>query len=225
MSTDPIRDAADALRGGALVVFPTDTVYGIAARPDLPEATRSLFEAKARPAELTLPVLVATVAEARTVGVLDDRADRLAAALWPGPVTLIVPRAAASLPWDLGGQAQTVGLRIPAHPLALELLARTGPLAVTSANRSGESPGRTCDELVAAFGDAVEVYLCHDEPFDGTPSTVVDLASDPPRVAREGVVASAVIARLLADGRPTGERPTGEGMAGQGPLLDSRPLP
>ncbi|GIU96298.1 MAG: hypothetical protein KatS3mg013_0101 [Actinomycetota bacterium] len=207
--TDPVAEAAAALERGELVVLPTDTVYGLAARPDDPAATEAIFRAKGRPKDLTLPVLVASLEDARRVGVLDPRAERLARALWPGPATLVVPRTEASRPWSLGGQGETVGLRIPDHRLARALLVRTGPLAVTSANRSGEPPAATCEELVGIFGDRVAVYLCDEaEPLAGRPSTVVDLADERPRVLRAGALDPATIDRLLA---------------GEDPLLDSGP--
>lgn len=207
---DPVAEAAAAARAGRLIVFPTDTVYGIGTRPDDPAATGRLFEAKARPRGLELPILAATVAEARTVARFDDRADRLAGACWPGALTLVLPRAQASASWELGGDSGTVGIRVPHHPLALAVLAATGPLAVTSANPSGAPPGRTCDELQAVFGDDVDVYLCQDEQPEGVASTVVDLAHGPARLLRAGSVAPGVIVRFLP---------------GQGPLLDSRLSP
>ena len=207
---DPIAEAAAAARAGLLIVFPTDTVYGLGTRPDDPTATARLFQAKARPRDLELPILVATVAEAGAIARFDDRADRLAGACWPGALTLVLPRAEASAGWALGGDPMTVGIRVPHHPLALAVLAATGPLAVTSANRSGAPPGRTCDELQAVFADAVDTYLCEDEPLEGVASTVVDLAHGPARLLRAGSVAPSVIERLLP---------------GEGPLLDSRPSP
>ena len=207
---DPVAEAADAARAGRLIVLPTDTVYGIGTRPDDPVATARLFEAKARPRGLELPILAATAAEARTLARFDARADRVAGACWPGALTLVLPRTEASAGWELGGDPATVGVRVPHHPLALAVLAATGPLAVTSANRSGAPPARTCDELQAAFGDAVDVYLCQDEPLEGLASSVVDLAHGPARLLRAGSVASEVIERLLP---------------GEGPLLDSRPSP
>jgi tRNA threonylcarbamoyl adenosine modification protein (Sua5/YciO/YrdC/YwlC family) len=207
---DPVAEAADAARAGRLIVLPTDTVYGIGTRPDDPAATARLFEAKARPRGLELPILAATAAEARTLARFDARADRVAGACWPGALTLVLPRTEASAGWELGGDPATVGVRVPHHPLALAVLAATGPLAVTSANRSGARPARTCDELQAAFGDAVDVYLCQDEPLEGLASSVVDLAHGPARLLRAGSVASEVIERLLP---------------GEGPLLDSRPSP
>ncbi len=197
MSTAPLDEAVAAALRGALIVMPTDTVYGIATRPDDPEATAAVFAAKERPPGLTLPVLVASVHEARHVAELDDRAETLAVACWPGPLTIVAPRTARSANWVLGGDDTTVGVRIPSHPLALAVLARTGPLAATSANRSGDPPARTCDELVAAFGDRVAVYLCEDDPLEGAASTVVDLAHAPARILREGGVDAETLARLL----------------------------
>jgi tRNA threonylcarbamoyl adenosine modification protein (Sua5/YciO/YrdC/YwlC family) len=210
VSANPVDEAIRAVLDGGLVVFPTDTVYGLAARPDDPDATGLVFRAKRRGRELALPVLVPSIASASDVAVFDERAELLAAALWPGALTIVLPRAARSAGWDLGGEAATVGIRQPAHPLAGAILEATGPLAVTSANRSGEPPATTCDGLRRALGDLVEVYLCEDEPAAGSASTVIDLAHGAPRVLRGGAVPIDDVARLL----PAGE-----------PLLDSRPSP
>ena len=197
--TGPLGDAAAAARRGELIIFPTDTVYGIGTRPDDPAATARLFEAKRRPRDLELPVLVATLAAARAVAAFDERAERLAAALWPGPLTLVLPRSADAAGWDLGGEPATVGVRAPRHPLALALLADTGPLAVTSANLSGRPPAETCDELQALFGDLVEVFLCQEVPLDGVASTVLDLAHGPATIVREGSLTREALIELLPD--------------------------
>jgi tRNA threonylcarbamoyl adenosine modification protein (Sua5/YciO/YrdC/YwlC family) len=195
--SDPVLEAAEAALAGRLVVVPTDTVHGIGTRPDDPAATALLFEAKRRPRELELPILVPDVDAARSVAGFDARAERLAAALWPGPLTLVLPRARGSEGWELGGDPGTVGVRIPRHPLALALLARTGPLAVTSANLSGEPTPSTCEGLIETFGDLVAVYLCEDG-LAGEPSTVVDLAHGDARILREGAVAAGEIGALRA---------------------------
>ena len=197
MSADPISQAIAATRRGELIVFPTDTVYGIAAVPNDAEATARLFDAKQRPHDLTLPILVGSIGDAREVGALDDRAERLAAAMWPGPLTLVVPRTPRSEPWRLGGDDASVGVRIPDHPLARAVLA-AGPLATTSANRSGEPPASTCDELHAVFGDEVALYLCDDAPLVGRASTVVSLLGAEPVILRAGDVAADAVARLSA---------------------------
>ena len=194
---DPVEQAAQAALAGLLVVLPTDTVYGIGTRPDDAAATARLFEAKGRPRELTLPVLVPTTAAAREIAAFDDRAEALALAFWAGPLTLVLPRTAASRGWELGGDPDTVGVRVPHHPLALAVLARTGPLAVTSANRYAEPNQTTCEGVERVFGDAVDVYLCEREPLRGRASTVVDLARGELRVLREGAVSEADVRAML----------------------------
>jgi L-threonylcarbamoyladenylate synthase len=204
----PLRDAAVAAGRGELIVFPTDTVYGLGTRPDDRAATARVFAAKHRPRDLELPVLVATVEAARSIAVFDERAERLASACWPGPLTLVLTRGAGAAAWDLGGDPATIGVRAPHHPLALALLAETGPLAVTSANRSGHPPVQTCDELHQLFGKDVGVYLCQGDPLEGAASTVLDLAHGEASILREGVLGRDTIAELLPDGAA---------------LLDSRP--
>ena len=193
-----IDDAVTAVTRGELVVLPTDTVYGVGSRPDDAAATARVFAAKGRPRDLELPVLVPRVDAAREVATLDDRASVLVERFWPGPLTIVAPRAPASAGWDLGWDDATVGIRMPRHPLALALLERTGPMAVTSANRSGEPPATTCDALVETFGEAVAIYLCEDAPLEGTASTVVDLAHGEPRVLRAGGVSAEALAVALA---------------------------
>ena len=204
---DPIAEAAAAARRGGLIVFPTDTVYGLGSTPGDPVAIERIFRAKRRPSDLALALLVSSVLDARTVAALDDRAERLAAECWPGALTLVLPRAEASVAWDLGGDRDTVAVRMPHHPLALALLAASGPLAVTSANRSGLPPATTCDELTAAFGDDVDCYLCQDDPLRGLASTVLDLAHDPPAILRAGAVDREALARFLGSKEPLLDSP------------------
>lgn len=203
-ATDPIEAAARAALDGSLLVLPTDTVYGIGTRPDDPAATARLFEAKGRPRELELPVLVPSTQAARAIATFDDRAEALALRFWAGPLTIVLPRADPSRAWDLGGDPTTIGVRMPHDPLALAVLARTGPLAVTSANRSGAPTPATCDEVEAAFADAVEVYLCAPEPLAGSPSTVVDLTGDAPSVVRAGAVPERDVEEALRGARAAG---------------------
>lgn len=199
---DAIADAVAAVRRGELIVFPTETVYGIGAAPHDPAATARLFDAKRRPRDLTLPVLTASFEVAGTLARFDDRAEHLAAAFWPGPLTLVLPRTRVSLTWDLGGDVGTIGLRVPSHPLALAVLSTAGPVATTSANRSGAPPAGTCDELHAVFGDLVAVYLCQESPLTGAASTVVDLTHRDARILRTGDIDADHIAQLLGGGAP-----------------------
>jgi L-threonylcarbamoyladenylate synthase len=203
-----IDDAAAAAARGELIVFPTDTVYGVGTRPDDPAATRRLFDAKGRPPELTLPVLVPSFAAARAIASFDGRAERLATAAWPGPLTLVLPRTDESRGWHLGRDVDTIGVRVPRHQLAGALLALTGPLATSSANRSGEPPARTCGELEATFGDRVAIYLCQEEPLEGLASTVVEVTAGGVRVLRAGTLDPSDLERLLG---------------AEDPLLDSPP--
>lgn len=203
-----VDDAATAALRGELIAFPTDTVYGLACRPDDPAATDRAFAAKRRPVDLTLPVLVPSIDAARDVAVFDDRAERLALALWPGALTIVMPRSAPSASWALGGTGDSIGVRVPSHPLALAVLRAAGPLAVTSANRSGEPPARTCEELCSTFGDLISVYLCQDLPLGGDASTVVDLAHGVARMVRAGAVPATRIKDLLGAESPLLDSPS-----------------
>jgi L-threonylcarbamoyladenylate synthase len=206
-SHEALAAAEYALHHGGLVVLPTETVYGIACRPDDPRATARLFDAKARPRGLNLAVLTSTADEALTLAAPNPFAASLAA-LWPGPLTLVLPRSERAAGWALGDDPDTVGVRVPDLPFARALLFRTGPLAVTSANRSGDPPATTADELVAAFGDDVAVYLTTEGAATSglSPSTVLDLI-DPPRIRllRAGPYDRGRIASCLPDSGPEPE--------------------
>jgi tRNA threonylcarbamoyl adenosine modification protein (Sua5/YciO/YrdC/YwlC family) len=169
-------DALAALADGRVIVIPTDTVYGLAVRYDVPGAVRTLFEVKGRPDEKALPVLGAGRAQLHAVATFDPAAERLASRFWPGPLTLVLPRRAGFL-FDLGGDDPgTVAVRVPSNEIALELLRRSGPLAVTSANMSGEPSWTTIDDARAALGDRVASYMDGGE-LRGSPSTVVSLVN------------------------------------------------
>jgi len=194
-----VHQAADAALRGDAVVLPTDTVYGVGTRPDDAAATARLFVLKGRPEDLELPVLVPSVGAARTIAAFDERASTLAGRFWAGPLTLVLPRTETSRGWELGGDEETIGVRMPHHPLALAVLALTGPLAVTSANRSGKPTPSTCDGVLAVFGDRVAVYLCDASPLEGSASTVVDLAHAEPRFLRVGALATNDVLSALDD--------------------------
>jgi tRNA threonylcarbamoyl adenosine modification protein (Sua5/YciO/YrdC/YwlC family) len=197
---EAVEQAAAAALGGRLVVYPTDTVYAISTRPDDPGATGRLFEAKARSRDLELPVLVPSTSVAREIAAFDERAEALVLRFWSGPLTIVLPRTDRSRPWALGGDPETIGVRVPKHPLALALLALTGPLATSSANRSGEPTPVVCDEIEEVFGQRVEVYLCEEASRSDLASTVLDLAQGDPRVLRAGSVTEDEILAALATG-------------------------
>jgi L-threonylcarbamoyladenylate synthase len=206
-AADAVASATHALRGGHLVVFPTDTVYGIACRADEPNATSRLFRAKRRPIALNLPVLAPSAGEALDLIQANDASRRLAGAFWPGALTLVLPRAERSMGWFLGEQTRTIGVRVPDHPLSLALLERAGPLAATSANISGTAPSSNPTALPDAFGETVAVYVLispgSQDPA-GSSSTVVELAGDELRLLREGPIDAGEIARV--SGIPSGAR-------------------
>lgn len=197
------RSARQALGTGRLVVLPTDTVYGVAADAFTPAAVQRLLDAKGRGRQSPPPVLIPNTATLDALAaevVAPVRA--LAEAFWPGPLTLVL-RAQPSLSWDLGDTAGTVALRIPDHPLALEILRETGPLAVSSANTTGDPAARTIDEARGMLGDAVEVYLDAGPVCgDGTASTIVDAtaltaAGGALRILRDGAISREAISAML----------------------------
>jgi L-threonylcarbamoyladenylate synthase len=193
---DELAAALAALRAGAAVVVPTDTVYGVAARFDAPDAIACVFSLKDRPLDKPIPVLAARVEDLESIVATGPGLTALARRFWPGPLTVVTPRA-VGFTHDLGGGADSVGVRVPADDLARALRASAGPLAVTSANRSGEPPAVTVAEARAIFGDAVAAYV-DGGPRKGTPSTVVSLVGSP-RLLRGGPIDWAVVRAVLAD--------------------------
>jgi len=192
-----LASAASALRSGRLVVTPTDTLYGIAADAFDPDAVTLLLSAKRRGPDMPVPVLVGSWETIDGLVVSTPAPARdLIRAFWPGGLSLIVHQA-PSLNWNLGHTQGTVMLRMPLHPVALELLREVGPLAVSSANVSGQPPATTVAQAREQLGDSVAVYLDGGECAIGTPSTIVDLTGAGPRVVREGAVSAERIAEVL----------------------------
>lgn len=191
--------AAEALRGGRLVVLPTDTVYGLGADAFNAFACAMVFQAKSRPRSLPLPVLIARPRDAWALTAAVPRAaTALAAAFWPGALTLILLES-PGLEWDIGETGGTVGVRIPDHPETLALLQRTGALAVTSANRYGEATPRTAPEVADRLRHAVDVYLDGGPSGGVVPSTIVDLTQGEPRIVREGAIPAHEIERAVKE--------------------------
>jgi tRNA threonylcarbamoyl adenosine modification protein (Sua5/YciO/YrdC/YwlC family) len=189
--SEGIEDAADAIRNGRLVVLPTDTVYGVAADAFDPAAVRRLLRAKGRGRDMPAPVLIsATTTLDALASKVSPLARELVEALWPGPLTLIC-RQQPSLTWDLGDARGTVAVRMPADEVALELIRATGPLAVSSANRSGMPAAVDVVEAQEMLGDKVSVYLDNGPVTGGEASTILDVTGKTPRVLREGAVSLA----------------------------------
>ncbi|NKY68071.1 threonylcarbamoyl-AMP synthase [Corynebacterium mucifaciens] len=192
-----IRAAADAVRAGRCVVLPTDTVYGIGCDAFNNDAVATLLATKHRGPDMPVPVLVGSwVTIQGLVREFTETAKTLVEAFWPGGLSIVVPEA-PSLPWNLGDTRGTVLLRMPNQPLALELLQETGPMAVSSANISGNPPATTAAQARQQFGDAVGLYLDDGEAEVGKPSTIVDLSGQAPVILREGAISAERIGEVL----------------------------
>ncbi|MBJ8348202.1 L-threonylcarbamoyladenylate synthase [Antrihabitans sp. YC2-6] len=189
--------AARVLRAGRLVVLPTDTLYGIAADAFDSSAVSALLKAKHRGRDMPVPVLVGSwnTIDGLVLSVRPQARD-LVRAFWPGGLSLVVEQA-PSLAWDLGDTRGTVMLRMPLHPVALELLREIGPMAVSSANVSGSPPARTVTEARDQLGESATVYLDGGPAEQAIASTIVDLTGDRPRVLRAGAVPTADVAEVL----------------------------
>jgi len=180
--------AAAALSRGELVLLPTDTVYGVAADAFTPSAVTKLLAAKNRGRSMPVPVLIGeTSTLAGLVVTTPPVAQRLAEAFWPGGLTLVLEHA-PSLAWDLGDAEGTVAVRLPDDDVARDLLRRTGPLAVSSANRSGRPAATTAQEAVEQLGTHAAVVLDGGPRTSGAPSTIVDCTAPVPRVLRVGAI-------------------------------------
>lgn len=216
-----VARAVAALRAGRLVVLPTDTVYGVMADAFQPTATRRVFGAKRRSRRFPLPVLVRSPKQ--LLGLcpsVPEAADRLMAAYWPGPLTLVV-HSDEGLSWDLGDARGTVAVRMPLDELTLDVIREVGPVAGTSANLSGQPPATTARDALRSLGDQVEVYVDAGLRREQRPSTIVDLTRAEPHVLRAGPVPEQDVlavargeldpldasARLLAPGDDPGNDP------------------
>jgi L-threonylcarbamoyladenylate synthase len=188
-----IAAAARAVAAGQLVVLPTDTVYGVGVDAFDSTAVAALLEAKGRGRDMPVPVLVGSWDTLDgLVTLVPDRVRSLIEAFWPGGLTLIVTHA-PSLNWDLGDARGTVAVRMPLHPVALELLAQTGPMAVSSANKSGRPPATTMADARDQLGEDVSVYLDGGPSQTGIASTIVDVTAETSRVVRPGAVELAAL--------------------------------
>ncbi len=196
---DAIQTAAHSVTSGELVVLPTDTVYGVGADAFDAVAVGDLLRAKGRGRDMPVPVLVGSWTTIDgLVSAVDARLRSLIEAFWPGGLTIVV-RHAQSLSWDLGDAAGTVAVRMPLHPVAIELLEKTGPMAVSSANKSGQPAAQTAAEARAQLGDDVAVYLEDGPVAVGVASTIVDVTGPLPRVLRAGAVSEQALREVVPD--------------------------
>lgn len=215
-----VRRAADILRAGGLVAFPTETVYGLGADALNPRAVQGIFNAKGRPQNNPLIVHAAEAAAAKRITLgWSPAADALAAAFWPGPLTMVL-RAAGGVPGAVTAGLETVAVRVPAHPTALALLRASGlVLAAPSANRSNQVSPTTAAHVQSSLGDRINLILDAGPTGVGIESTVLDLTTEPPRILRPGPVTAAQIRQVIgavadppSDAAPAPERPASPGM-------------
>lgn len=188
LSEDELSLAAAIIRGGRLAVVPTDTVYGIGAIAADPVAVHDILKAKGRGPQMPPPVLIPSVESMEQyVAHIPDTVYELASRFWPGALTLILP-AHPDLCWDLGQTNGTLAVRIPDHRVTLDLLKATGPMAVTSANTTGQPPALNCQEAVDYFGDMVDLYIDAGQSAGGVASTILNFSTPKPQIVRLGAL-------------------------------------
>jgi L-threonylcarbamoyladenylate synthase len=238
-TTDAVRDRAAALLDdGQLVVVPTDTMYGVLVNPFHPDAPQRLFAARRAPRTQPLPVIVHNPRQLPALAEVGETAERLMAAFWPGPLTLLLV-ATGTMAWDLGEAEGTVAVRMPAEPLLLRILGRTGPLGCTAAALAGQQPPETVEQAQANLGDSVALYV-DGGPRSARPSTIVDVSRGGAEVRRLGAVSAddvfaaattdphqppppAPAADPPADASPADASPADEVLAGEPAPSEDRP--
>jgi len=185
---DPLllEEVAEILTRGGLAVLPTDTVYGLCVSPESDTGLRHLFQLKRRDPNNPVPLFAADIRQARTIARFDPIAERLAARFWPGALTLALPRR-PGFDWDLGGDPNSIGIRVPNSPFLRQLCERVGVITGTSANLSGEPPALSVEEAANAFGTAVDIYVDGGKAASSVPSTVVAVG-DRVEILRQGAI-------------------------------------
>jgi L-threonylcarbamoyladenylate synthase len=187
-TTEWIDHAADVLRRGGVVGYPTDTLYGLAVDPRQDRAVRRLFELKGREAVAAIPLIAASLDQATGVGEVSSVDRRLAERFWPGPLTIVMPAKAGLAP-SLLGRGSTIGVRVPAQQVAVSLASTLGfAITSTSANRSGQPPATTAGQVASALDDAIDLVLDDGPSPGGAPSTIVEVMQGRARLIRAGAV-------------------------------------
>jgi L-threonylcarbamoyladenylate synthase len=188
--TEALQRALDILRHGGLVAFPTDTVYGLGALAFDGKAVESIYLAKDRPVEKAIPVLIWDITDLEKISDdIPERTRRLASRFWPGPLTLLIPKK-PTLPESVSATS-TVAVRLPDHSVARELLRVAGPMAVTSANISGQASPSTAEEVLAQLNGRIDLIIDGGRTPGGIPSTLVDCSADEIKVLRAGPITMA----------------------------------
>ena len=186
-NAESIQTAFDILQRGGLVAFPTDTVYGVGALAFDGKAVESIYAAKDRPIEKAIPILIADAVDMEKVGIdIPEVAYQLATRFWPGPLTCVVPKQ-PTLPESVSA-TNTVGVRVPDHEVARALLRAAGPMAVTSANISGQPSPSTAQEVFAQLGGRIDLIIDGGTTPGGVPSTLVDCTGEEIKILREGPI-------------------------------------
>lgn len=194
-----LNQAVELLRDGGVVAFPTDTVYGVGVDPFQPEAVRKLYRIKGRPDDKPIAILLGSIEDVARVAQTPSKTfSRLADRFWPGGLTLILE--ARDLPPEITAGGSTVGVRMPNHPLTLELLRSFGgPIAATSANKSGEEPATSAGEVGAQLGNRVDLIVDGGTTFTKVASTVLNLSVSPPKILRHGGIPDKLLMECLKD--------------------------
>jgi L-threonylcarbamoyladenylate synthase len=195
---EAISNAFEIIKSGGTIAFPTDTVYGLAVDPFNPQAINRIYAIKERSMEKAIPILIGDFQQLESlVSEINESAKILAQNFWPGPLTLILPKI-PDLPGELS-QYPTIGIRMPNHEFAINLLRRTGPLATTSANISGDANPKTGLDVLSQLGGRIDLLLDGGETPGAIPSTVIDISSKPIRLLREGPISRSDLSVLLGE--------------------------
>ena len=182
-----LKPALATLEGGGMVAFPTDTVYGLGVNATIEDSVRQLYKVKERDRSKPISLLLDSAERLSEIALdISQMAEKIAQKFWPGPLTMVVRRRPEFA--YLGGEQETVGVRVPDHRIALTLMAGIGPLAVTSANLSGEPNTRTAQETYGQLSGRIDLIIDGGETPGGTPSTVVDCTGDHPVILRDGPI-------------------------------------